>query len=108
MDDVFALGMVGSVIGSRCLSSTYSATQVQVDVTMTFEVGTDERGIIVRTVVDDDNLVVAICLFSQRFHEFVYVLAFVLSGHQDGDERIVFEKTETGIETFLFLFLVGK
>ena len=95
--DVFSPRIVGAEVGCAGLAATHVQPEVAADKAATFQVGVYLRRGVVRPVVHNDDLIVPVRLFLQRLQQGVDVLALVLTGHEDGDERIVLAEHHGGI-----------
>ena len=103
--DVFSLCHVGAVVAGGSLSASGFQSQIVRDESRTVEVGTYQFGVVVATVIHHDDFVVPVGLLVQRLHHLIDILAFVLSRHQNADERVLTMQVELGNLSFLFSFI---
>ena len=64
MNNIFTLCMVNSIISGTGFSTTLVQTIIFIDIPIFLQIPADKRCIIIRTVIDDNNLKILIRLFT--------------------------------------------
>ena len=93
---VLAVGIVKAQVGGAGLASALLHAQETVYVPVLLKVSADKSCVIIGPVINNYYLIVAVCLLLEAHGQFVYVLALILAGDQDGYQRVLNVKHALG------------